>query len=56
LSLIADQGLAEACRLRPELATGVNCHSGLLTCKPVADAHGLPWVPFTPTPTPTPFE
>jgi alanine dehydrogenase len=54
LSLIADQGLAEACRLRPELATGVNCHSGLLTCKPVADAHGLPWVPFTPTPTPTP--
>lgn len=48
LSLIADHGLTEACRLRPELATGVNCHSGLLTCKPVADAHGLPWVPFTP--------
>ena len=48
LSLMADHGLTEACRLRPELATGVNCHSGLLTCKPVADAHGLPWVPFTP--------
>ena len=43
LGLIADHGLAEACRLKPELAGGINCHAGLLTCRPVAEAHGIPF-------------
>jgi alanine dehydrogenase len=41
LGLLADHGLDEACRLKPELVQGVNCHGGILTCKPVAEAHGL---------------
>jgi len=45
--LIAERGLAEACQLRPELAGGVNCHQGHLTCQPVAEAHGLPYQPLT---------
>ena len=44
--LIAERGLAEACRLRPELAGGINCHAGHLTCQPVAEAHGLPYQPW----------
>ena len=44
--LIAERGLAEACQLRPELAGGVNCHDGHLTCAPVAEAHGLPFQPL----------
>lgn len=43
LHLLAERGLVEACRLKPELLGGINCHGGLLTCQPVADAHGLPW-------------
>ena len=43
LNLLADHGLAEACRLRPELRGGINCHAGRLVCRPVAEAHGLPW-------------
>ncbi len=43
--LIAERGLEEACQLRPELTGGINCHQGQLTCQPVAEAHGLPWVP-----------
>ncbi len=44
--LIAERGLAEACQLRPELAGGVNCLDGHLTCAPVAEAHGLPFQPL----------
>jgi len=44
LGLLADHGLEEACRLKPELADGINCHAGQLTCQPVAEAHGLPYV------------
>jgi alanine dehydrogenase len=47
LSLMADHGLREACKRRPELATGVNCDAGVLTSGPVAEAHRLPWAPFT---------
>jgi alanine dehydrogenase len=47
LSLMADLGLREACQRRPELATGVNCDAGVLTSGPVAEAHRLPWAPFT---------
>lgn len=41
LSLLADHGLAEACRLRPEFIGGINCQGGRLTCAPVAEAHGM---------------
>jgi len=40
--LLADQGAAEACRLRPELVGGINCAGGKLTCPPVGAAHDLP--------------
>ncbi|MEZ5324867.1 MAG: alanine dehydrogenase [Verrucomicrobiales bacterium] len=46
LSTLADNTLHEACRLHPELVSGINCHAGKLTCKPVADAHGLEYSPF----------
>ncbi len=46
LHLMADHGLAAACRLRPELAKGVNCHAGQVACQPVAEAHGLPFVAY----------
>ncbi len=42
LTLLADRGLAEACRVAPEMVKGVNCHAGRLTCAPVAEAHGMP--------------
>lgn len=45
LELLADHGLAEACRRRPELVSGINVQAGRLTCRAVADAHGLPYQP-----------
>lgn len=39
--LIADKGLAGACRVRKELLGGINTRHGKLTCGPVAEAHGL---------------
>jgi alanine dehydrogenase len=39
--LIADHGLAGACAFRPELLSGINTRAGKLTCRPVAEAHGL---------------
>jgi alanine dehydrogenase len=39
--LMADSGLAEAAKIRPELLGGINTHGGNITCKPVAEAHGL---------------
>jgi alanine dehydrogenase len=39
--LIADKGLAGACRVRKELLGGINTRHGQLTCGPVAEAHGL---------------
>lgn len=50
LSLLADHGLEEACRLRPEIMKGINCHAGKLTCRPVAEAHGLPFADVFPQP------
>jgi alanine dehydrogenase len=41
--LIAERGVEGALAVRPELAGGINVRDGLLTCKPVADAHGLPF-------------
>jgi alanine dehydrogenase len=42
---IADLGLAAAARADASLARGVNTYAGHVTCKPVADAHGLAHVP-----------
>ena len=39
--LIADKGLAGACRTRKELLGGINVIGGKLTCEPVASAHGI---------------
>lgn len=41
--LIADKGVAGACTVRRELSGGINTLAGRLTCKPVAEAHGLPY-------------
>lgn len=42
IELLADHGLAEACRLQPALAGGINVLNGTLTCPAVAEAHGMP--------------
>lgn len=42
--LIAEQGLEGACAVRPALATALSTRAGKLACKPVADAHGIPYV------------
>ena len=39
--LIAEKGLAGACQVRKELLSGINTIGGKLTCKPVAEAHGI---------------
>jgi alanine dehydrogenase len=39
--LIADRGVAGACVVRTELLGGINTRAGKLTCRPVAEAHGL---------------
>jgi len=44
-SLIADTGLSAACQSHPPLLTGINTLAGQLTCRPVADAHQLPFTP-----------
>src|SRR5256885_1615183 len=43
IELLADHGLAEACHRMPALAGGINVMNGKLTCKAVAEAHGLPY-------------
>jgi len=45
LELLADHGLAEACRLQPALLTGLNVMDGKVTHRAVAEAHGLPYSP-----------
>jgi alanine dehydrogenase len=41
VELIADLGLAEACRKQPALLGGINVWDGNLACAAVASAHGL---------------
>jgi alanine dehydrogenase len=48
IEALADYGLNEACRRQEGLAQGVNVLENQLTCRAVADAHGLPYVPFSP--------
>lgn len=40
---LADLGLTDACQRQPALLGGVNVLAGKLTCRAVADAHGLPF-------------
>jgi len=39
--LIAQHGVAGGCAIRNELLGGINTRAGKLTCRPVAEAHGL---------------
>src|SRR5437867_5769382 len=41
IELLADHGLAEACQRQPALRGGINVMNGSLTCKAVAEAHGM---------------
>src|SRR5947207_2013191 len=43
IELLADHGLTDACHRMPALAGGINVMNGKLTCKAVAEAHGLPY-------------
>jgi alanine dehydrogenase len=41
IELLADHGLAEACQRQPALVGGINVMGGKLTCRAVAQAHGM---------------
>ena len=41
IELLADHGLEEACQRQPALRGGINVRNGQLTCKAVAEAHGM---------------
>src|SRR5437773_11068785 len=41
VELLADLGLEGACKRQPALTGGINTRDGKLTCKAVAEAHGL---------------
>jgi alanine dehydrogenase len=41
---LADMGLKGALMADKHLRDGLNIHAGQVTCKPVAEAHGLSWV------------
>src|SRR6266540_7289686 len=41
IELLADNGLAEACHRQPALLGGINLMNGKLTCRAVAEAHGM---------------
>jgi alanine dehydrogenase len=43
---IASRGWREALRTDPSFAPGLNVHEGAITCRPVAEAHGLSWTPL----------
>ncbi len=43
ITLIAEKGLEAACETRPALSLAINTRQGKLTCRPVAEAHGLPY-------------
>ena len=45
VELLADLGLEEACKKQPALIGGINTRDGKLTCRAVADAHGLKYEP-----------
>ncbi len=43
---IANRGWRDALRADKSLALGLNTHAGVVTCEPVAEAHGLPYTPI----------
>ena len=45
VELLANHGLEEACQRQPALTGGINTRDGKLTCRAVADAHGLKYEP-----------
>ena len=47
IEALADFGLAEAIRRQPGLTGGINIMAGNLTCKALAEAHGLAYVPVS---------
>jgi alanine dehydrogenase len=46
VELLADLGLEAACKKQPALIGGINTRDGRLTCKAVAEAHGLKFEPL----------
>jgi alanine dehydrogenase len=38
---LADLGLSEACQRQPAIVSGINVQAGRITCRAVAEAHGL---------------
>lgn len=45
IELLADAGLAEAVQRQPGFLSGINVMDGQITCRAVAEAHGLPFTP-----------
>ena len=45
VKLLADCGLEEACKKQPALTGGINTRDGKLTCRAVAEAHGMKYEP-----------
>lgn len=45
---IADMGLEEAAKAGKPIERGINTYYGKLTCRPVAEAHGLEYTPYKP--------
>ncbi len=43
---IANRGWRQALRADPSFAPGLNTHEGAITCEPVSEAHGLPYMPL----------
>ena len=43
---LANHGWRDALRADPSFAGGLNTHAGLVTCQPVAEAHGLSYKPL----------
>ena len=41
--MLADHGLAEACERQPALGGGINVMNNGITCRAVAEAHGMKW-------------
>jgi len=43
LQSLATEGIRGACERLPEMASGINCRDGELTCREVGEAQGLSW-------------
>jgi alanine dehydrogenase len=45
IETLAEHSLADAVKRQPELLSGINALDGRITCRAVAEAHGLPYSP-----------